>query len=634
MSVRDLLSVGTDDPDCGCTAVFERDRLAVDGDGCPGSGDLAVEPACRATAIRALRERDADAVVVRAAGTERRYGGRGAALLVAAGRFADRIADRDPRLTDRAERDPLAAAREAGGRAGPVADVAAETGLLEAATGLAYDDLRPHVAPAIAHALIAPAPPPSARIEAVRDPAAGPTVRVYREPGRELRRYHLEPVDATLTAADRAVLAAARERFLDADADGDTDLDRAARRAVCGVDAPTPDAPLDRLAGVLRKHAAGYGVLEDVFADDRVTDLFATAPVGERPLRVRVAGETMRTNVRLPTEGAAALASRLRYDAGRAFSRASPTLDAVAEGIGAAGRIRAAGVTDPVSDGNGFAFRAHGRDPFTLPRLVVDSTLTASAAALLSLAVERGIAGLVVGPRGAGKTTLLGALLWELPAATRLVVLEDTPELPVDSLRNRGRDVQALHTELEAGAGLSPAEALRTALRLGDGALVVGEVRGEEAPALYEAMRVGAHGDAVLGTVHGADGAAVRERVIADLGVDPAAFAATDLVVSLAPGDEHAVAAVEEVIGGEGGVRFEALFRRDGGEGGDGLAPTGRLDRGKSRLLPALAAPDESYADVRGALAARESFVADLAGAGRTAPRDVVAAHARRRGGQ
>ncbi|PSP29234.1 hypothetical protein BRC65_00650, partial [Halobacteriales archaeon QH_2_65_14] len=39
---------------------------------------------------------------------------------------------------------------------------------------------------------------------------------------------------------------------------------------------------------------------------------------------------------------------------------------------------------------------------------------------------------------------------------------------------------------------LSPAEALRTALRLGDGALVVGEVRGEEAAVLYEAMRVGA----------------------------------------------------------------------------------------------------------------------------------------------
>jgi type IV secretory pathway ATPase VirB11/archaellum biosynthesis ATPase len=628
MPVDELLPFGADDPACGCATAFERDRLAVDADGCPGDGDLSAEPACRAAAVGALRERDADAILVRTAGTERRYGGRAAALLAAAGRFADRIADRDPRLAERTQRDPLAAAHEAGGRAGPVARAATETGLLEAAADLAYDDLHPHVAPAMAHALVAPTPPVEARLESVRDLEAGPTVRVYREPARELRRYHVEPVDASLTAADRAVLAAARERFLDAA--GDADLERTARRAVRAVDAPDPDAPTDRLAGVLRKHAAGYGILEDVFADPRVTDLFATAPVGERPLRVRAAGETMRTNVRLSEEGAAALASRLRYDAGRAFSRASPTLDAVAEGIGDAGRVRAAGVTDPVSDGHGFAFRAHGRDPFTLPRLVAGDTLTAPAAALLSLAVERGVAGLVVGPRGAGKTTLLGGLLWELPAATRLVVLEDTPELPAERLRNRGRDVQALRTELEEGSGLSPAEALRTALRLGDGALIVGEVRGEEAPALYEAMRVGAHGDAVLGTVHGADGDAVRERVVADLGVDPAAFGATDLVVSLAPGDGHAVAAVEEVVDGEDGVRFEALFRRDGGA----LVPTGRLDRGNSRLLAALAAPGESYADVRDALTARESFVADLADAERTAPREVVAAHARRRGEQ
>ena len=358
-----------------------------------------------------------------------------------------------------------------------------------------------------------------------------------------------------------------------------------------------------------------------------MSDVFATAPVGERPLRVRVEGETMRTNVTLPPEGAAALASRLRRASGRAFSRADPTIDATIAGFAGAERVRAAGVTDPVSDGAGFAFRAHGREAFTLPALVANGTLTADAAALLSLAVERDAAGLVAGPRGAGKTTLLGALLWELPAATRLVAIEDTPELPLATLRERGRDAQGLRTDAD---GLSPASAVRTALRLGDGALVVGEIRGEEAPALYEAMRVGARGDTVLGTVHGADGEAVRERVVTDLGVEPAAFGATDFVVSLAaPSDgDHAVGRIEEVVG-SADPRFEALYERT-----DALSPTGRLDRGDSRLLAALAAPEETYDDARHALAERARFLSVLADAGRTDPEAVVAAHADRRNGQ
>ncbi|SIQ91265.1 Type II/IV secretion system protein [Haladaptatus litoreus] len=97
---------------------------------------------------------------------------------------------------------------------------------------------------------------------------------------------------------------------------------------------------------------------------------------------------------------------------------------------------------------------------------------------------------LVSGTRGAGKTTCLGALLWELPTKTRTVVIEDTRELPVESLQRDGRDVQSLLTTANGDEpGVQPAEALKTALRLGEGALVVGEVRGNEASVLYEAMR-------------------------------------------------------------------------------------------------------------------------------------------------
>ncbi|MFB6304532.1 MAG: ATPase, T2SS/T4P/T4SS family, partial [Haloferacaceae archaeon] len=272
-----------------------------------------------------------------------------------------------------------------------------------------------------------------------------------------------------------------------------------------------------------------------------------------------------------------------------------------------------------------FAFRAGDRTPFTLPGLVANGTLSAAAAALLSLSVERGVAALVAGARGAGKTTLLGALLWELPQAVRTVVIEDTPELPVDALATHGRDVQPLQVGQDERSEISPEKALRTALRLGEGALVVGEVRGAEARTLYEAMRVGRGGSAVLGTIHGDGGETVRERVVSDLGVAESAFATTDLLVTCRAretpgGRDHRVASIEEVTGDES-VEFAPLYERD-----EQFRPTERLDRGESRLLATLAEAGESYADVRDALAARRDLLARLVETERTTPADVVAA--------
>ncbi|WP_135364480.1 ATPase, T2SS/T4P/T4SS family [Halosimplex halophilum] len=633
---------GSDDGDaCECDPAFEGDRLVVDAGDCPGGGRLASAAECRETVVEALTERDAEAVETRADGTVRAYEDDAAALLTAAGRFAGAVAFRDERLGDRALRDPLAAAREATGRAGPVERIAAETGLAEgAAAAEGYEDaLRPFVGPTVSRSRVAARPPGDARLRDRRELDGGGVVRIYERPGDAVATYHLEPVEARFDEATTATLSAAYERLAGGEVAG---AERAPGRAVRAV--ADADDPVEDIAAVLRKHARGYGVVADLFADPRVSDVFATAPVAARPLRVRVDGEAMRTNVRLTDEGAAALASRFRRESGRAFSGADPTLDAAVATDDR--RVRVAAVTDPVSDGVAFAFRAGDREAWTLPALVANGTMSADAAALLSVTVERGAAGLVAGPRGAGKTTCLSALLWEVPAATRSVVVEDTPELPVEALQSQGRDVQALRSSLDE-SGTSPTEALRTALRLGSGALVVGEIRGEEAGTLYEAMRVGANDGAVLGTIHGDGGAAVRERVVADLGVPESSFAATDLLVTLeaaesADGTQRRVRAIEEVertggggtdAGGEIGpdgdaasVEFVTLYERDG----DGLGSTDRIERGNSRLVAALTRPAESYADLRDELSARTEWLDGLAATGRTDPETVERARVER----
>ncbi|GAA0653051.1 type II/IV secretion system ATPase subunit [Salarchaeum japonicum] len=587
--LRALLGGDTDDG-CRCRPAFERDTLVLDATDC--DGDLATAPACRETAVRALCDRDADAVVVRGVGRDRRYDDATAALLVAAGRFVPRVRDRDARLAALAGTDPLAAAREATGRAGPVADTAAETGLAVAADGVdGYDAVRAFVGPRIAHARIDPDPPADAALVDSRDLPGGATARRYDTP--DGRTYHVEPPESGFGEDAYRALDRAHELL----ADGVVTGDRAATRAADRATGPAAE-PARHVAAVLEKHTRGYGVLDDLFADDRVTDVYASAPAAATRLRVVLDGDLLPTNVRLTSRGVDALASRVRAASGRPFSPANPTLDAVLSDVGAADRVRVAAVSEPVADGVGFAFRAHGDRRFTLPRLVETGTLTPDAAAVLSVAVERGAAVLVAGARAAGKTTFLGALLWELPADARTVVIEDAPELPVPGLQSAGRDVQALRATADGdGAAVSTADALRTALRLGEGALAVGEVRGAEAGVLYEAMRTGAGASAVLGTIHGDGGDSVRERVVSDLGVPLNSFAATDLVVTLA--DTAAgkqIVAVEEFDDG-----FHALFERTP----DGLVSTGRTDRGESSLVASLAAHDETYADVRADIDAR-----------------------------
>jgi flagellar protein FlaI len=625
---------GDADDGCGCEPTVRspcgsdpdrRGTLVVSADDCPAGGDLVASPDCRATVIGALSDGGVDAIHVRAGGRERVYDDGAVGLLVAAGRFAARVAVHDERLAERARRDPLGAARVGTGRAGSVSTLAASTGLAAGAERVdGYEAaLRSRTGPTVAAARLDPTPPRGARLVDRRELETGATVRRYRTEAGGY--YLLDPPGSRLSAAELASLADAHDRLTDAAAsDGSEGDGPAVTRAVRAV-APVPTGvSVGLIERVLRRHTRGHGVLEDPFADPRVSEVSVTAPVTDNPVRVAVDGERIPTNVHLTRRGAAALASRFRRDSGRAFSRAAPTLDATTRTRN--GRVRVAGIADPASDGYAFVFRTGGRDAWTLPALVANGTLPAEAAALCSVGVERAGAGLIAGPRGAGKTTLLSALLWELPPSTRTVVVEDTPELPASRLQDAGRDVQPVRVETDDGPALSPTEALRTALRLGDGALVVGEVRGEEAATLYEAMRVGAASSAVLGTIHGDGADAVFERVVTDLGVPASSFAATDFLVTLSPGERRTVASIEEVRDTEAGVAFETLFE----PAADGTVPTGVVERGNSRLVASLARPGESYADVLDVLDERATLLDGLAETERTDPAAVDRAHRER----
>ncbi len=607
---------------CQCQLDLEENTLAVDASNC--AGDLAASADCRQSVVEYLADHEVESIVVRSNGLTYRYGRSQTAFLGAAGRFIELLGARNEQLKRAVARDPLEATAGFDRRLDDVADIALESGLLEAVEGYdRYADVfSPRVGIDIANYYVDRSIDETARLVDVRELETGSTARVYERADR-LPLYDLDIVDLALSVAERGAVIDGYEAI----AEGWVEGDRAASRAIERVS----EGPVDPLlTAVLEKHTDGYGVLEDLFADPAVTDVYVTSPVTANPLRVDVDGRTMETNVHVTETGAKALASRVRRTSGRAFSRAKPTVDATARLANGRG-LRIAGVTDPVASGTAFAFREQSSDRFTLPRLVANGTMSPAVAGFLSMAIERNAATLIAGTRGAGKTTLLGTLLYELPTETRTVIIEDTPELPVDPLHSVGRDVQALRTGTGEGPEIAPVDALRTALRLGDGALVVGEIRGEEARVLYEAMRVGANANAVLGTIHGDGAEEVYERVVSDLGVEPSSFGATDLVVTVqayqtSDGRTRRVSRVEEVLGNGDDIWFEPLYELEGTE----AAPTGRIDRGESRYVHAMAGPTEEYADVRRAIAERTDQLELLAEDGRTAPAEVAAAYANR----
>lgn len=357
---------------------------------------------------------------------------------------------------------------------------------------------------------------------------------------------------------------------------------------------------LETLSDIFAKYTAGLGILEDLLLDERIQDIYINAPVVNNPLHLIVEGEEYTSNIYFSEGDVESLSSRFRSLSGRPFSEGAPILDMSLEAYD----TRIAAISPPLTEkGVAFAIRRHGSTPWTLPKFINYNMFSPMAAGLLSFLIDGQASMLIAGSRGSGKTSLLSALLLEIPQRYRILTLEDTPELPIDELQGLGYKVQSLVTQpITAGGqtGIDPKTALRTALRLGESVLILGEVRGEETKVLFEAMRVGAAGNLILGTIHGATTRDVFERIVYDIGVAPTSFKATDVVTIAAPiriggGMEkrRRVIQISEISkAGWGGdvdpdTVFADIMRYDAAN--DTLEATDLLDMGQSEIIGRIA---------------------------------------------
>jgi hypothetical protein len=185
----------------------------------------------------------------------------------------------------------------------------------------------------------------------------------------------------------------------------------------------------------------------------------------------------------------------------------------------------------------------------------------------------------------------------------RIITIEDTFELPTISMRKLGYNIQPLKVASAlakpGGGEVSATDGIRATLRLGDSALIVGEVRSTEATALYEAMRIGAAANVVAGTVHADSPYGVYDRVVNDIGVPKTSFKATDIIIVANPVKSadgiHSYRRVTEIAEVtkwwendpllEGG--FITLFKYNVEK--DSLEPTPELINGESEVLKLIA---------------------------------------------
>ncbi|MDP2628848.1 MAG: type II/IV secretion system ATPase subunit, partial [Nanoarchaeota archaeon] len=295
---------------------------------------------------------------------------------------------------------------------------------------------------------------------------------------------------------------------------------------------------LNKLANILVRHTIGFGLIEILLEDKKLQDISLNAPISLTNIFVRHQDyDECSTNIMPNQEDIDSWAAKFRMISGRPLDEANPILDTQLD----LGEIRAriAIIQQPLSpDGLAYAIRRHRESPWTLPLFVQNKMLNPFAAGLLSFLIDGSRTLLVAGTRSSGKTSLLGSLMLEIIPRYRIIVIEDSLELPTESLRRLNYDILRMKVRsalLKTTNEISADDGIRTSLRLGDSCLIIGEVRSVEAKALYEAMRVGALANVVAGTIHGASPYGVFDRVVNDLGVPMTSFKATDIIVVCNP---------------------------------------------------------------------------------------------------
>jgi pilus assembly protein CpaF len=246
------------------------------------------------------------------------------------------------------------------------------------------------------------------------------------------------------------------------------------------------------LAAELTDDMVGLGPLEPLLQDDTVTDILVN---GYSDIYVERRGKLEKTPARFrDTQHVVNVAQRIAMGVGRRIDESSPMVDArLADGS----RVNI--VLPPlVLNGGTISIRKFPTQNITLETMVSQGNISAEMAQFLDIAARCRVNILISGGTGSGKTTLLNAVSRHIDTDERIITIEDAVELRLQQPHVVQMETRPPNIE---GVGHIPQrELVRNALRMRPDRIIVGEVRGNEAFDMLQAMNTGHDGS--MSTIH------------------------------------------------------------------------------------------------------------------------------------
>jgi pilus assembly protein CpaF len=252
------------------------------------------------------------------------------------------------------------------------------------------------------------------------------------------------------------------------------------------------DPEKERLSLEILDEVFGLGPLEPLMQDPDIGDILIN---GAKEVYVERAGILEETKIMFKDDAhLMRIINKIVSAVGRCVDESSPMVDArLADGS----RVHV--ILPPLAiDGPHLSIRRFGHTPLTEGDLLANQTLTAPMLGLLKVAVAARLSIVISGGTGAGKTTLLNVLSGYISAKERIVTIEDSAELQL-----KQRHVVRLEcrpADAKGKGGVQTRQLVINSLRMRPNRIIVGEVRGEEALDMLQAMNTGHDGS--LTTIH------------------------------------------------------------------------------------------------------------------------------------
>ncbi|HEX5379052.1 MAG TPA: CpaF family protein, partial [Phenylobacterium sp.] len=249
---------------------------------------------------------------------------------------------------------------------------------------------------------------------------------------------------------------------------------------------------LEELGLSVLDEMTGLGPIEPLLKDESINDILINGPY---QVYVERRGELEMTPIKFrDNDHLLRIVNRIVAGVGRRIDESQPMVDArLADGS----RVNAA-IFPIAIDGACVSIRKFSKKPYTLERLVEVGALPQCVAEFLHGAIKSRVSTVISGGTGSGKTTMLNALSAAISHKERLITIEDAAELQMQQPHIVRMETRP--PNIEGKGEIRQRELVKNALRMRPDRVILGEVRGEEAFDMLQAMNTGHEGS--MATIH------------------------------------------------------------------------------------------------------------------------------------